>query len=161
LKLDRDPDPDEIWEALKAFGDIRQLVTFSGYGEPLLRLDVLKEIAGRIKKAGGTVRVLTNGQGNLIHGRNVLPELQGLVDQLRISLHAGSAEDYMKVAAPASGDETFESVLWFIRESKNFVPDVLVIIPDKPLMWDVDKLEKMVTDDLGVKVVRRKFAVYA
>ena len=161
LKLDKEPEPDEIWEALKAFGDIRQMVTFSGYGEPLVRLDILKEIAGRIKEAGGTVRVVTNGQGNLIHGRNVLPELQGLVDHLRISLHAGSAEDYMKVAAPESGDEAFESVLWFIRESKNFVPDVSVIIPDKPLMLDVDKLEKMVTDDLGVKVIRRGFTVYA
>jgi hypothetical protein len=67
----------------------------------------------------------------------------------------------MKVAAPESGDETFESVLWFIRESKNFVPDVSVIIPDKPLMLDVDKLEKMVADDLGVKVIRRGFTVYA
>nr|MDP6619212.1 TatD family nuclease-associated radical SAM protein [Nitrospinota bacterium] len=161
LKLDSDPEPDEIWEALQAFGDIRQMVTFSGYGEPLVRLDILKEIAGRLKEAGGTVRVVTNGQGNLIHGRNVLPELQGLVDHLRISLHAGSAEDYMKVAAPESGDEAFESVLWFIRESKNFVPDVSVIIPDKPLMLDVDKLEKMVADDLGVKVIRRGFTVYA
>lgn len=162
LKLERDPDAEEVWTALTAFGDLAgRRVTFSGYGEPCLRLDVLKEVARRIQEAGGTVRVLTNGQGNLIHGRNILPELNGLVDEMRISLHAESPEKYLKIASPEFGEGAFESVRWFIREAKKNIPDVEVIIPDRPLMVDVEKLEKMAAEDLGVKVVRRPFAVYA
>ncbi len=161
LKLEREPSADEIWEAIKGFGNEKKPVTFSGYGEPCLRLDVLKEVGRRVKEAGRSVRVLTNGQGNLIHGRNILPELRGIVDEIRISLHAESAEKYLKVSAPESGEKTFESVCSFIREAKNFIPDVEVVIPDRPLTVDVEKLEKIATDDLGVRVTRRAFAVYS
>ncbi len=160
LKLERDPNAEEVWEALRRFGDLRRPVTFSGYGEPCLRLDVLKEVARRIKEAGGSVRVLTNGQGNLIHGRNILPELRGLVDEIRISLHAESADKYVKVTAPQLGEEAFGAVCGFIREASQFIPDVQVVIPNKPLVIDVERLERMASDDLGVSVVRRDFAVY-
>jgi TatD DNase family protein len=161
LKLERDPSAEEVWEALKRFGDLGRRVTFSGYGEPCLRLDVLKEVARRIKEVGGSVRVITNGQGNLIHGRNILPELRGLVDEIRISLHAESADKYLKVTASELGEETFQSVCGFIREATQFIPDVQVIIPNKPLVIDVERLEKMATDDFGVSVIRHDFAVYA
>ncbi|MFQ5912293.1 MAG: TatD family hydrolase [Nitrospinota bacterium] len=161
LKLEREPNVEEVWEAIKAFGDLKRPVTFSGYGEPCLRLDVLKEVARRVKEAGGTVRVLTNGQGNLIHGRNILPELRGLVDEIRISLHAESAEKYMKVCAPELGEKTFEGVYGFIGEAKKFIPDVEVVIPNRPLILDVQKLEKVAAEDLNVKVVRHDFAVFA
>ena len=67
----------------------------------------------------------------------------------------------MKVTASELGEETFKSVCGFIREATQFIPDVQVVIPNKPLLFDVEKLEKIATDDLGVKVVRHDFAVYA
>ena len=147
--------------SLESKGAVNGLVTFSGYGESCLRLDVHVELAKRIKGAGGSVRVLTDGQGNLIHGRNIVPDLSGLVDQIRITLHAESSEKYVKVAAPRSGEEAFQSVLAFIRDANRIIPDVEVVIPNRPMMIDVDRLEKPVADDLGVRTVRHNFAVYS
>src|SRR4030067_1065296 len=57
-------------------------VVFCGFGEPLLRLSEVKEIAALLKAKGARVRVNTDGVANLVHGRNALPELAGLVDAL-------------------------------------------------------------------------------
>ena len=52
-------------------------VVFCGYGEPLLRLELVKAVASFLKQNSITVRINTDGQANLIHGRNILPELAG------------------------------------------------------------------------------------
>jgi len=97
-------------------------IVFCGYGEPMLRLDVVKTVAGAVKQRGGTVRIDTNGHGNLIHKRNILPELAGLVDAVSVSLNAQNAEVYEKLSQPKFGYQTYEAVKEFIREAKKYIP---------------------------------------
>ena len=66
LRLKKEPGAKELIDAI---GDPKRYkeIVFCGYGEPLIRLDVVKEVAKAVKKKGGSVRVDTNGHGNLIH----------------------------------------------------------------------------------------------
>ena len=79
LWLDREPTIEEI----KADFEKRDLskydaVVFCGYGEPTERFDDMIKIAKYLKaKSGIAIRVNTNGQANLINGRDVTPELEG------------------------------------------------------------------------------------
>src|SRR3989339_1311599 len=74
LKLDHEPSAQEV---IRKIGNPKKYpeVVFCGYGEPTLRLGVLKEVAAWIKSKGGTVRLNTTGLGSLYFGRNIVPEL--------------------------------------------------------------------------------------
>ena len=70
LWLEKEPEAGEVIAQLDAAG--RGDVVFCGYGEPTLRLDVLKEVAAYVKSYGGKVRVNTNGLANREYGRDVV-----------------------------------------------------------------------------------------
>lgn len=116
LGLGREP---EAAELITAVGDpkrYRQIV-FCGYGEPTIRLETLKETARELKAQGAAIRLNTNGHGELIHGRDILPELVGLVDGISVSLNAADAGEYVRLCRPDHGEEAFEAVKRFIRRS--------------------------------------------
>ena len=56
---------------------------FCGYGEPMLKFDVLKEVAKYIKNSypNTKIRVNTNGHANFVYKRNVVPECKELIDE--------------------------------------------------------------------------------
>jgi TatD DNase family protein len=70
------------------------------------------------------VRVNTDGLGNLVHGRNILPELAGLVDALSVSLNAPDAETYARICPNRYGAASFAALLDFLREAPKHVPTV-------------------------------------
>ncbi len=122
LRLDHEPSEDEVRTAIGDPARYKEIV-FCGYGEPLSRLEVVKGVASWIKKHHGRVRVNTNGQANLIHGRNIVPELKGLVDSISISLDAQDEETYVKICRPVF-PHAFRGVLEFIRAAKEVIPEV-------------------------------------
>lgn len=124
LKLPAEP---TAAEALAEVGDPTRYdeVVFCGFGEPLLRLDDVKEIAAELKRRGARVRVNTDGLGNLVHGRNVLPELAGRVDALSVSLNAPDAETYARICPNRYGAASFPALLDFLREAPKHVPSVV------------------------------------
>lgn len=77
-------------------------VIFCGYGEPMMKLELLKEVSKHIKTAHPTVkiRVNTNGHANFIYKRNVVPELKGLVDEFSISLNGENESEYNELSKP-------------------------------------------------------------
>ncbi len=157
LSLRRDPSAEEIIDALAtenvaSFGEI----VFCGLGEPFLRLDVMKRVAAYLKARDCKVRVNTNGQANLIHGRNVLPELEGLIDAVSVSLNNATAERYHDLCRPRFGPETFPAVLDFIRESKKYIPDVSVTALDLDHK-EFEACKKLAREDLGVRFRERYY----
>jgi TatD DNase family protein len=130
LKLRGEPSAAEV---IAAIGDPARYaeVVFCGYGEPLVRLDVVKEVATWVKSRGGRVRINTNGQGSLFHGREVLPELAGLVDTLSVSLNAQDEETYNRLSQP-SLPGAYRAVLDFIREASRHVPEVVATVVTAP-----------------------------
>jgi TatD DNase family protein len=126
LRLEREPSAEELIEAVGDPQKYKEIV-FCGYGEPFLRLDIIKKVAKWIKDNGGKVRINTNGHGNLIHGRKILPELEGLIDSISVSLNAHDKETYNKVCNPFRED-AYDSVIEFIKDAKKYVPYVQVTV---------------------------------
>jgi len=155
LRLREEPDIEALKAAIGEPSAHREVV-FCGYGEPLLRLDVLKELSSWIKSRGGRVRINTNGQGNLIHGRNVLPELAALVDSVSVSLDAHDAETYDRLCMP-SFKGAFGAVVDFIREAGRYIPDVEATVVEMEGV-DVEKCRALARE-LSVRLRVRKLHV--
>lgn len=155
LRLEKEPSAEEVIKAIedpKAYEEI----VFCGLGEPLLRLDVVKEVSAWIKQKGGKVRINTNGHGNLIHGRNILPELQNTVDSLSISLDAEDEKKYHDICKPVFKN-AFQAVISFIIEAKIYISEVKITVVDIPEI-DIKKC-KSIAEELGVELRIRKFDV--
>jgi TatD DNase family protein len=123
LELPREPSAAEV---IAEIGDPSKYdeVVFCGFGESLLRLEEVTEIAAELKRRGTRVRVNTDGLGNLVHGRNILPELAGLVDALSVSLNAADAETYARICPNRYGAASFAALLDFLREAPKHIPSV-------------------------------------
>jgi len=155
LTLVNEPDKEELKQSIGDPSKYEEVV-FCGYGEPMLRLDLIKRIASWIKQKNGKVRINTNGQGNLIHKRNILPELKGIVDRISISLDAHDQETYNRICRPADKD-AFNAILEFIKEAKHYIPEVTVTVVDIEGV-DIGKCRK-IAEDLGVGIRIRKHDV--
>lgn len=155
LRLEREPSEAELKEAI---GDpsIYKEVVFCGYGEPLLRLDLVKAVASWIKEKGGKVRINTNGHGNLIHKKNILPELKGIVDTISVSLDAHDSKTYDAICKPLFKG-AFKEVINFIKEAKKYIPEVVATVVEMEGV-DIDKC-KEIANLLGVKLRIRKLDV--
>lgn len=155
LRLAEEPSAEEL---VRAIGDPEKYseVVFCGYGEPLLRLDTVKEVAAWVKERGGRVRLNTNGHGNLIHGRNILPELQGLVDSVSVSLDAHDEKTYEMLCTPTFKG-AFEGVISFVREARRHMPEVGVTVVETKGV-DVAKAREL-AKSLGVPLRVRKLHV--
>lgn len=155
LRLSHEPSVEELKKEIGDPSAFREIV-FCGYGEPLQRLEVVKQIAKWVKDQGGRVRINTNGHANLIHKRNIIPELKGLVDSVSVSLDAQDAETYNKICKPYF-PESYEAVLGFIRGIKEVVPDVQITVVNLPEV-DLKKCEE-ISKELGVRLRVREFNV--
>ncbi len=91
-------------------------VIFCGYGEPMLKLDVLKDVARYIKEnyPSTKIRVNTNGHANYIYKRNVVPELKGLVDEFSVSLNGENEKEYNEYSKPVFAG-AYDEVKKFIK----------------------------------------------
>jgi len=115
LKLANDPSTDEVIDALGDISSYREVV-FCGFGEPTLRLGMVKRVAGHVKEKGGRVRVITNGQGSLISGRPIAAELKGLVDGVSVSVNAPRSSDYDAICGSVFGERAHAAILEFIKD---------------------------------------------
>lgn len=154
LALPHEPTRDEVIEAI---GDPRSYseVVFCGYGEPLLRLDLVKEIAGWLKQHGVKVRVNTDGQANLVHGRNVIPELIGLIDSVSVSLNAADAASYQSWCQSEFGEAGYAAVKEFLRLAGASLPEVTATAVTLPGL-DIEACRR-VAEELGVQFRARDY----
>lgn len=152
LWLDKEPTAEALLAEIGDFSKFKQIV-FCGYGEPTIRLDVIKAVASQIKSKvqspKSIIRLDTNGHGNLFWGKNILPELKGLIDYVSVSLNAPDAETYDKVCKSLYGEAAFPAVLDFIKEAKKYIPEVEASVVDLPSV-DKEKARELAAS-LGVK----------
>ena len=103
------------------------------------------------------VRINTNGHAHLILGRDVCPELKGRIDTVSISLNAITAQEYVALCHPVQGEAAYQAMLDFARESKQYVPHVILTIVDKDKTPEEIQTCKDIARDLGVKLRIRSF----
>ncbi len=146
------PDPDTVLAEIdQATAEARpEEVVFCGYGEPTLRLGELKAIARGLKVRGHRVRLNTDGLGSLIHGRDITPELEGLVDSVSVSLNAQDAETYARYCPSRYKTEAYPKVKEFIGRARAHIPDVQATVVGLPGV-DVEACRRIAEDELGVR----------
>jgi len=147
LWLKKEPTAKEVIEAIGNPAKYKEIV-FCGYGEPLIRLDVIIEVSKWLKEKGAKVRIDTNGHANLIYKRNIVPELKDLVDAISISLNAQNAKLYNEICRPDFGEKAFDAIIEFTKEAKKYIPSVEITVVGLPNI-DV-KAAKKIADELGV-----------
>jgi len=154
LTLDHEPSYEEI---IAAMGDVSGYgeVVFCGYGEPTERLDTLKQVASYLKGKGARVRLDTNGLGSLIAGRDIVPELVGLVDAVSVSVNTADARQYAEICRPTFGEKAHEAVLEFVRRAKEAIGDVTVTAVTLPGV-DVEAVRRL-AEGMGVRFRARKY----
>lgn len=155
LLLDGEPSFEEIMSAVGQPQGIDEVV-FCGYGEPLIRLDLVKQVAAELKGRGYPIRINTDGQANLVHGRNILPELAGLVDSVSVSLNAPDAATYGEICNTPFGEAGFEAVCMFIREAQKCIPQVVASAVTVPGI-DIDACRRL-AESLGAEFRAREYA---
>lgn len=141
LLLRRNPDADQVWRAALEEGiEGRSEVVFTGLGEPTRRLEVVLELARRLKAAGvKRVRLDTDGLASLREGRDVVPELAAAgVDAVSVSLNAADGETYARICPNPYGAAAWEAVRSFIRSAVQHVPDVAASCVALPGLSEAD-----------------------
>ena len=128
-------------------------VIFCGYGEPLLKLDVLKEVAKYIKEKypQTKIRINTNGHANYVYKRDIVPELKGLIDTISVSLNGESSKEYDELSQPVF-EGAYDEVKKFIKScSDNGFETVASVVEGyKGRHLNLNKCEQIATD-LGAK----------
>lgn len=148
----------DVIEQLNAMKDkISSEIVFCGYGEPMLKLEIIKEVAKYIKDnyPNVIVRINTNGHANAVYKRNVLPELKGLVDKFSISLNGENEEVYNELSQPLI-ENAYQSVKDFIRETvkEGFDTTATIVTGYKNYKVDIEKCIE-ITKELGAKFRER------
>ena len=156
LSLDHRPSTEEI---IASIGDPAAYaeIIFCGYGEPTLRLKVLLEVSKYIKENGGKVRINTDGLANLVHKRNVLPELGRYVDSLSISLNAQTEEVYDRHCLPAMSG-SYQAMLEFLRLAPQHIKNVTATAIEGLEGVNIEACER-IASDCGVVFRKRVLGV--
>jgi len=113
---------DNLKRSISGHSLIREIV-FCGYGEPTSRLGALLEIAAWSKERGFPVRLNTNGLAEMIHERDVVFELIGLIDGVNVSLNAPDPHSYAGISNPEGGEDVWRCVLGFLRRCLHYLPE--------------------------------------
>lgn len=151
---------EDVIEQLKKF-NLSSEVIFCGYGEPMLKFEVLRQVAKYIKETYPKIkiRVNTNGHANFIYKKNVVPELVGLVDEFSVSLNASNSEEYDELSQPKF-ENAYEEVKKFIKCSADAGIETVASIVDgyKGRRLDVERCRE-IAESLGAKLRVREWIV--
>ncbi len=162
LWLEREPTRQEALDSFlsRDVCSYREIV-FCGYGEPTYRIEDILWLVDQLKERFGgqlpPVRINTNGHSNLIHGRDVIPELKGRIDTLSISLNANNAADYTALCHPVQGEAAYQAMLDFAKEAKDYVPHVIFTVVDKGTAPEEIEESRRIAESLGVHLRVRSY----
>ncbi len=152
LWLEHEPDLEEVIDAFCAFDVPRyDEIVFCGFGEPTERLDLLLQVARYLKETfHKPIRLNTNGQGDLINGRSIAPELSGLIDVVSISLNNPDSSRYQTLVRSKFGEAAFGAMLAFAKTAKDYVPKVVMSTVSTTLTPEEEEKCREICNELGV-----------
>lgn len=158
LWLEHEPSFKEICTAFEAFDKtgISEAV-FCGYGEPMMRADLLIETAKYIKENMLIkIRVNTNGLVRLIHKNFDINRFEGLIDSFSISLNAPNAARYNEVTRPVFGEKAFDEMLNFAKDVKSLGIKTAFTVVDVITPEEIHEC-KILAENLGIPLRVRSY----
>ena len=153
LWLEREPSAEEVIAEFAKFDMSRfNEVVFCGFGEPTEAFEVLKKVAAFVKETYHMpIRLNTNGLGNLVNGRDITPEMEGLIDTVSISLNTPNANRYHELVRSKFGDKSFDAMLDFARSSTKYVSNVVMTTVDTTITKEEEEECRRICDSIGAK----------
>ena len=148
LWLEHEPSAAEVIEAIpdRAYPE----VVFCGFGEPTERFDVLIKVAEYVKKTyGKKTRINTNGVGNLVNGRDIVPEMEGLIDTISISLNNPHKDEYNALVRSKFGEKSFDEMISFAKECTKYIPNVVLTTVDTTISHEEEAECQKLCDEIG------------
>jgi len=154
LKMSKSEEPDAT-TYIQEIGNPTKYseIVFCGYGEPTIRWEVVKQIAGYVKANGGKTRLNTDGHGNFINKKDITPELNGIIDTVSISLNSVDPVQYsqlMKVDKSLHNE-----MIDFAKKAKKYTNVVMSIVGLNEI--DSEKAKKFVVEEIGVSFREREY----
>ena len=112
-----DPTVEKVISAANAFGDLSRFkeVVFCGFGEPTYKVAEMVALCDFFHEKGLKTRLNTNGQGNLINKRDIVPDLKDKIDFVNISLNASCYEKYQPICRSQFKEAGFEGMIEFAK----------------------------------------------
>jgi TatD DNase family protein len=154
LKIDREPTVEEVIREIGDPARYREIV-FCGYGEPTIRLEEMKEVARWVKAHGGATRLNTDGHGNIINKRNIVPELVGLMDAVSVSLNSPDVRQYGELMR-LDGERFFPAMVAFAKECVRLLPRTVMTVVDLDQV-QMDRARRLVEEEIGAEFQVRPF----
>jgi TatD family-associated radical SAM protein len=151
LWLEREPTAQEVIEEFGKW-DLSEFteIVFCGFGEPTCALDVLLEVAAWLKAHTKLpIRVNTNGHGSLIAGRDIAPELKGLVDTVSVSLNHPDPAQYQALVRSRFGDAAFPGMLDFAKKCAAEGIRVVMTTVDTTISHEEEQQCRKICENLG------------
>lgn len=143
LWIDDEPPAEDVIEQLPQSLDGYEEVVFCGFGEPTYNLDTLDEVASYLHCIDAKTRINTNGQANLIHGRDVSDVIATSCDVINISLNECTAEKYQKHCKSIFGTRAFDALLEFATLCKQKGGNVVFSVVDSIGAKDVAECQRL------------------
>lgn len=158
LWLDYEPTVEEVKEEFKKFNlEKYDEIVFCGYGEPLVRINEVIEIAKYIRSISELkIRINTNGLSDLIHNKKTAMLLKDNIDSVSISLNAPNKSRYNEVARPKFGEKSFDALLDFALDCKRYVKEVNFSVVDEISNEEIEESQKLADKMNIVLRVRHK-----
>lgn len=153
-----EPTLEEIKKAIDNFDftDYKELV-YCGYGEPTCALDNLLASAAYVKeKHAISIRLNTNGLGNLYHNQNIVPALAAVIDSISISLNAPTVEKYESITRPQFKN-AYPALLEFASLCQKVFHHTQFSIVDVLSADEIAACQK-IADEKGISLKIRKYA---
>lgn len=125
------------------FSKYNNSIIICGYGEPTCALNNMLEACKHLKSKGISIRLNTNGLSDLINKRETAKEICEVVDSVSISLNAPTAEKYNEVTRPSFGEKSFDAMLKFAKECKEYGTPVKLTVVDVISKEDIEDCKKL------------------
>lgn len=158
LWLDHEPTVEEVKEEFKKFNlEKYDEIVFCGYGEPLVKINEVIEIAKYIRSVSDLkIRINTNGLSDLIHNKKTAILLKDNIDSVSISLNAPNKTRYNEVTKPKFGEKSFDALLGFAEDCKAYVEEVNFSVVDEISNEEIEESQKLADKMNIVLRVRHK-----
>ena len=103
------------------------------------------------------IRLNTNGQSDLMHGKDTAPMFSGLIDTVSISLNAPTAEGYDAICHSVYGVGAFEAIIKFALNVKKYVGKVVFSVVGDFLTEEEISACRKIAKDTGVDIRVRDY----
>lgn len=136
-------------------------IIFCGYGEPLIKFEEVKKVCEYLRKEMPElkIRINTNGHGNFVNKKNIVPELKGLIDSISISLNAQNEDLYNRLSQPKF-EGAYQAMLDFAQECTKCGIDTTMSVVSKfredEYELDLEKCEE-IAKNTGAKFRNREW----